>query len=199
LLHRPEYLRFVVVSVAAMTTFYGFVSGAPHLLIGDGGAGLTATQYGVYYTIVPLGFLTGSMLAGRLGVRLGNNRLCAIGSSLGVLGCTIGLVMVWALGAHPLAIVLPMALCAAGAGLGMAGSQAGMVSSSPDQPGVASGLAAFSQLALSAVMVQIIGMIVGYGPIAVSAAMVVSSSIGLIGYAWWTRSANRQSGCAVAT
>lgn len=199
LLRRPEYLRFVIVSVGAMTTFYGFVSAAPHLLIGDKGAGLSATQYGAYYMIVPLGFLTGSMLAGRLGIGLGNNRLCLIGSSVGALGCVIGLVMVWFAGAQPLAIVVPMAICALGAGLGMAGSQAGMVASSPDQPGVASGLAAFGQLALSALMVQIIGVIVDMGPIAVSAALVVSSLVGLIGYAWWTRSASRQSGCAIAT
>lgn len=194
LLRRPEYLRFAVISMAAITTFYGFVSGAPHLLIGDKGAGLSATQYGFYYTIVPLGFLTGSVIAGRLGGRVSNSRLCITGGAMGVAGCTLSLLLTWSLGAHPLAIVAPMSFCAIGAGLSMAGSQIGMVASSPDQPGVASGLAAFGQLALSALMVQIIGMIVGLGPVAVTAAMVVSSSLGLIGYAYWTRSAAQRGG-----
>jgi|GEM_PF-6249286 len=49
----------------------------------------------------------------------------------------------------------------------MAGSQAGLVHSSPDQPGVASGVFTFVQLATSALIAQLVATLLGYGAIAI--------------------------------
>ncbi|MGB7298471.1 MAG: MFS transporter [Burkholderiaceae bacterium] len=187
LLRHPDFLRFSTVSVSAVATFYAFLSGAPHLLIGTTGVGLTATEYGVYYSLVPLGFLSGSFFAGRWGAQLGNNRLCLLGCSLNLFGAVLAFSLVTVFGISPLAIVGPITIGAIGVGLANTGSQAGLVASSPERPGVASGLCAFGQLMISAVVVQLTGVLVGIGAIVVTLTMVVTAASGLIGYAWWSR------------
>jgi DHA1 family bicyclomycin/chloramphenicol resistance-like MFS transporter len=191
LFSRPDFLRFMVSGVSAQTTFLAFVAGAPYLLIGEGPNQVSATQFGMYFGLVPFGFLMGSLVAGRRGAQMGNDLLCTIGTTLGVLCCVV--MMIWtSFELTPLSVMAPMFFGAVGAGMTMAGSQAGLVHSSPDQPGVASGVFTFVQLAASALITQLVATLLGYGAIAMTGTMLFMSTAGGIGYALWTAKRRQQ-------
>ena len=71
-------------------------------------------------------------------------------------------------------------------GIGLPGAQAGLLAASGDQPGVGSGLFSFLQLALSACVAQLIGMIQVLGPAAITATMTVATGVGLAGFLSFT-------------
>ncbi len=186
LFKRPDFLRFVVSGVSAQTTFLAFIAGAPYLLIGDAPGQVSATAFGLYFASVPVGFLAGSLIAAKRGNEMGNDLLCYIGTSLGICCCLTMIIWTTWFGVTPMAIIAPMFVGAIGAGMTMAGSQAGLVHSSPDQPGVASGVFTFIQLSASALTTQFVAMMLGYGSIAMTGTMLVMSTAGGIGYALWT-------------
>ena len=185
LFYRPDFLRFMVSGVSAQATFLAFVAGAPYLLIGDGPNQVTASAFGLYFGLAPLGFLAGSLVAGRLGEQKGNDWLCTVGTTLGVL-CCVTMVIWTSIELTPASIMGPMFFGAAGAGLTLAGSQAGLVHSSPDQPGVASGVFTFVQLSISALIAQLVAILLDHGAIAMTGTMLLMSAAGCIGYALWT-------------
>jgi DHA1 family bicyclomycin/chloramphenicol resistance-like MFS transporter len=192
LFYRPDFLRFAVSGVSAQVTFLAFVAGAPYLLIGEAPNQVSATQFGMYFAMVPIGYLSGSLIAGKRGAQLGNDLLCTIGTSLGLLCCVVMVIWTSALGVSPIAVMGPMFFGAIGAGMTMAGSQAGLVHSSPDQPGVASGVFTFIQLSASAVITQLVANLLGYGVIAMTGTMLFASVTGGIGYAVWTAKQRQQ-------
>ncbi len=67
-------------------------------------------------------------------------------------------------------------------GIGLPGAQAGLLAASGDQPGVGSGLFSFLQLAFSACVAQLIGTIQVFGPAAITATMMVTTGVGLVGF-----------------
>ena len=177
---RPAYLRYLIFGVFSQAAFFAFIAGTPYLTIEV--YGLSASAYGIYFTVVPIGFFSGSLMAGRLAQRWSNERL----TGLGALGAAAGSVLAWSLSqdpsAGPWALFLPTSLLALAMGIGLPGAQAGLLAASGDQPGVGSGLFSFLQLAVSACVAQLIGTIQVFGPAAITATMMVATGVGLVGF-----------------
>ena len=95
LLGRPAYLRYLIFGVFSQAAFFAFIAGAPYLMfeVYD----LSASSYGIYFSVVPIGFFSGSLMAGRLAGRWSNKRL----TGLGALGAVAGSVLAWSLSQDP--------------------------------------------------------------------------------------------------
>ena len=80
-------------AVAAFTSgmFFAFLGGGPY--VATEMLGLTPSQYGLYFGVIPLGYMFGNFCSGRFSQRVGVNRMIAIGGGVAVLGVILALVL----------------------------------------------------------------------------------------------------------
>ena len=180
LLRDAAYLRFMAFGTLIQAAFFGFIAGAPYLMTEF--LGYPPSVYGYYFAMVPLGYFTGSLLAGRFGQALSADRLTQAGAVAGVAACALG--WFWTAGAQtqPLALFLPAALLSVTCGLALPGAQAGMLAAAGARAGAGSGLFSFVQLLASALAAQLVGLLQALGPAGLFAVMAGSVALGLIGY-----------------
>jgi DHA1 family bicyclomycin/chloramphenicol resistance-like MFS transporter len=135
--------------------FFAFLGGTPFVAIDM--LGLTGTEYGLYFVLVPGGFILGNFLTGRFSQRLGIHAFVAAGSVITLLA-VVGMFLAFLAGwYHPLALFVPMYAIGFANGLTLANSLAGAVSVRPDLAGAASGFAGAMQIGFGGVATVVIG------------------------------------------
>jgi DHA1 family bicyclomycin/chloramphenicol resistance-like MFS transporter len=119
----------------------------------------SATEYGLYYPLISFGYVAGNWAVGRFAAR-GQHWMIAFGVSLQI-AAALGAVVFVALGLqHPLWIFAPMAVLYFGQGLFMPHLTAIAVSLAPPHAtGVGSSTLGFLNQFLSAVCVQLMGLV----------------------------------------
>ena len=150
-----RFLGYVVTLMAGSVGLFAFISASPFVLVTV--LGLPPHVFGLCFAAVNLGQISGALLSARLTVRLGIDRMIAIGLALYVLG---GLVMAGLSLAgiqHVGVVVGGMALYQLGNGMVMPNTMAGAITPFPRMAGAASALAGFLQMLAGAAA----GMVVG--------------------------------------
>ena len=137
--------------------FVVFISLAPYVMVTA--MGRPATEYGLYYPLIALGYVAGNWAVGRFSAR-GQHWMIAFGVSL-QLAAALGALVFAALGfQHPLWIFVPMAVLYFGQGLFMPHLTAIAVSLAPPHAtGVGSSTLGFLNQFVSAVCVQAMGLV----------------------------------------
>lgn len=157
LLADRNYLGYLLALGFSYSALFAFISGSSFVLIGR--FGLSPQVFGMCFGLVVAGYLSGSMLSGRLVRRFGGDRLLLAG---GVLGAFAGAAM-WGLdlaGVHHLAAVLaPMFFVTLSVGLVMSNAVGQALAPYPKMAGSASSLLGFCQMGIAAVA----GGLVGHG------------------------------------
>ncbi|WP_421724156.1 multidrug effflux MFS transporter [Bauldia sp.] len=184
----PAFWAYSLTCAFGTAVFFSFLGGTPFVAIDL--MGLTGTQYGLYFMLVPGGFIIGNFLTARYSRRVGIEIMLIAGSLVAltaVLGMSIAFLMGWY---HPLALFLPMYAIGFANGLTLANSIAGAVSVRPDIAGAASGIAGSLQIGLGAVATQAIGAVleIARSPFPMTIAMALFAATGLT-MAIWTRTA----------
>ena len=179
-LGNPAYLKFLAYGTMSQAAFFGFVAGAPYVMSEI--LGYPATVYGLYFVMVPFGYLIGSLIAGHYGDRLSHERLTLAGAVAGLSACCLG--WLWTAGAatEPLALFVPAALLAVASGVALPGAQAGMLAAAGPRAGAGSGLFSFVQLIASALAAQLVGGLQALGASGLFSVMVAASFLALTGY-----------------
>lgn len=139
----------------AMAAFTAFSTGAPYAL--SGSLGLTATEVGLTFVVVSLGFAAGSFGASRMPDAMGLSRRAVLGSLVGVAAAGAGLVLALTGTSTAWALIAPAALFALATGVTMPASQAGAMNAVPELSGTASGLSGFLGTVLAAAATQALG------------------------------------------
>lgn len=178
LLRDPSYRRYVVFGAMAQGTFMAFLAGAPYVVTVH--FDLPATAYGIYFMGIPIGFSLGSLVAGRYGERIGHERLLSVGAAGAVAACLAALWASTTAGFTPWGLFLPAAAIAVANGLALPGAQIGMLAAAGDRQGAASGLFGFTQLFSSGVLAQAVGLLLVFGPAAVTTVMTASAAVGFL-------------------
>lgn len=139
-------------------TFFAFLGGGP--FIATDVLHLSPTQYGFYFAIVPIGYILGNFISGRLSTTWGISRMITIGTLVIVFGLLIciGLLSLGII--HPLAVFGPMFFVGCGNGMTLPNSNAGIVSVRPKLAGTASGLGGSLQIGGGAFISVIAGTLV---------------------------------------
>ena len=183
------YLKFLAYGTMSQAAFFGFVAGAPYVMAEI--LGYPATVYGLYFVMVPFGYLLGSLIAGHYGDRLSHENLTVAGAVAGLSACCLGWLWVAGAATEPLALFVPAALLAVASGVALPGAQAGMLAAARPRAGAGSGLFSFVQLLASALAAQVVGALQMFGSAGLFGVMVTASALALIGY-WAATSVSRR-------
>jgi DHA1 family bicyclomycin/chloramphenicol resistance-like MFS transporter len=118
-----------------------------------------ATEFGLYFTIFPLGFATGSLIATRIGQRLSTETMVLTGSFL-ALAAVSGQALVLLHGiVVPLTFFLPGFFLTLAQGIAMPYGQAAAMAEIPRFAGTAAGIGVFMQHLCAAVFAQLYGFL----------------------------------------
>lgn len=157
LVRQPQYLSCVLQSSAAYSMFVVFISLAPYVMVTS--MGRSATEYGLYYPLISLGYVAGNWALGRFSAR-GQHWMIAFGVRLQLVAAAAALAFVLLGLRHPLWIFLPMAVLYFGQGLFMPHLTAIAVNLAPSHAtGVGSSTLGFLNQFASAVCVQAMGLV----------------------------------------
>jgi DHA1 family bicyclomycin/chloramphenicol resistance-like MFS transporter len=154
-LNHRAYVGYVLCCAFAYSGIFAFISGSSYVL--QEVVGLGPIGFGLCFAGVVIGYIIGTIVAGRLSRRLGIDRLVAIGAGIGVAGGMLLLALALAGPtrsglAGALFIVGPMLVFMIGVGLVLPNSIAGAIGPFPRAAGAASALLGFTQMTAAAVI-----------------------------------------------
>jgi len=138
---------FLGYSLTISLTFCGmfaFISGASFVIIDV--LGVRAENFGFCFTVVIVGFMSGSILSSKLTQKLGLERMVVLGTFLGVAAgiAMLGLALA---GVQTIAaVIVPMAFVSCSGGLTLPNSTAAAIAPHPRIAGSASALLGFMQM-----------------------------------------------------
>jgi DHA1 family bicyclomycin/chloramphenicol resistance-like MFS transporter len=181
LMRSGAFIAYVLQSAFAISVFFAFVAGAPYFMIDV--LGRPATEYGLWFIVVSLGFMVGNFFAARLTRRIGLDRMVLLGSCLGLLGTLLAAGLMIGVSWAPIALFGPMMLGAFANGIAIPNAQAGAVSVDPLLAGTASGLSGFTQMLVAALVSQAVGVLQNGTPYPMLGFMVGCAAISLLGFA----------------
>jgi DHA1 family bicyclomycin/chloramphenicol resistance-like MFS transporter len=101
--------------------------------------------------------MAGNFISGRIGVRVGSDRMIMIGTVLSMVGGLVMLVVTLAGSLDLVAFFLISGVMSVGNGFSMPNGFAGAVSVDPSRAGTASGLAGALQMGIGAILMTVVG------------------------------------------
>lgn len=150
-----QFWGYTLVTSFVTAMFFAFLAGAPYVMIEL--LGRSPAEYGLYFAMVPCGYMLGNFATGRIAGTMGPNRMILAGTfmSLASIAAMAALIALGFL--SPLAIFGPMLFIGLANGLVLPSGIAGAVSVRPDLAGAASGLSGSLQIGFGAVVAPIVG------------------------------------------
>src|SRR5262249_17875701 len=121
--------------------------------------GRPATEFGLYFVMLPLGFMTGTMISSRLGNRAATETMVLSGSLVCLAAVAIQGLLLVSLPPAPLMLFLPGAFVTMSQGIALPYAQAGAIGTIPRLAGTAAGIGVFVQQVLGAMFSQLYGLI----------------------------------------
>lgn len=155
LLTNRAFLAHTLTMGFTSATFFTFLAGSPYVVIELQQSSPAA--FGLWWLVASVPFMLGNFLAGRLGERVGSNRLVAVGTILPLFGLALLAAGYWALPMQPAVLFLATILNWIGSGLSLPGAAANALSVRPDLAGAASGLSGAFQLGSGAIAAYVVG------------------------------------------
>lgn len=170
LLRDRNFLGYVLQSALGTATFFAFIGGAPHLVIGT--MGVSSAAFGLWFMLTAFGYMAGNFAAARLSARLGIHRMIVAGMTVQLVGALL-LVAVALLfpDGGPLTIFPAQFLVSAGNGTFLPNATAGAISVRPQAAGTASGITGFVQMGTGALAVQVMSHVMEVHPSALAMAV----------------------------
>lgn len=143
-----SFWAFTMTSSFASCVFFSFLGGAPFIVTRI--MHLEPATYGLYFTLVAGGYITGNFLSGRFSERFGLFKMIMTGNILSMVAVSAMAIAFAFEIYHPLALFGPMFFSSVSNGLTLPSAVAGAVSVRPDLAGAASGLSGSLQTGLGA-------------------------------------------------
>ena len=183
LLALPAFRGYTAQTAFTSAGFFGFLGGAPHVVIEI--MGRSQGEYGVYFMLSAVGYMSGNFVAGRLSMRLGVDRMIIAGIAVSLVGTAVMTALAVAGMVTPWALFGPMVVFGFGNGLSLPNGLAGAVSVRPDLAGTASGVSGFVQMGTGALASVVVGLLVADAASQLPLAAVMLGTTLLAGAAWW--------------
>ena len=151
-----RYLGYAGTVALGYCGLFAFISGSAHVLIEV--VGLSPDRYGFCFAAFVVGYAIGTTLAGRLTLRLGIDRMIALGAAIACAGGLAMAALAW-MGVETVAsIVGPSVVYMVGVGMVFPNAQAGAMGPFPTKAGAAAAMVGFLQMAIAAA----VGIAVGH-------------------------------------
>ena len=84
LLRDRNFIGYMLVGAIATATFFAFLGGGPHLVIGI--MGRSSAEYGAWFALTAFGYMIGNLIAARLSPRFGIDNMIRAGIGLQIFG-----------------------------------------------------------------------------------------------------------------
>ena len=164
--------------------FFTFLGGTP--FIATTLFGMTGTEYGIYFALVPVGYFLGNWLTAGLAQRLGIVAMIRAGNICSLIAGIASIILLGSGWQSPFALFAPMYLVGLANGLATANGTAGAVSVRPALAGAAAGVAGSFQIGFGAIGTVAIGYLLTLtqSPMPVPIAMTLFASIALATGIW---------------
>ena len=146
-------LVYVAVLVTTQVGVYAFISASPYLIVEL--LGRSATEYGMFFIVITLGFLGGSFLSTRISHRLGSDRTIVMGLVLFVLAWAALAGFVISGQWTPITLFGPATLLTLTNGLIQPNAHAAAITRATASKGAATSLTGFAQIMAGAAGLQI--------------------------------------------
>ncbi len=155
LLRHREFVGYVLLNSFVFSGLFSFISGSSFVFIDV--FGLAPNAYGLCFGLVVCGYITGTLVTGKIGRKLGGDAMLRYGSWLAILGGALLAGIAYAGGFGALSVVLPMMVFMVGVGFVMPNSMAGAIGPFPKMAGAASALMGFIQMSCGALAGGLVG------------------------------------------
>ncbi|HHH38023.1 MAG TPA: Bcr/CflA family multidrug efflux MFS transporter [Sedimenticola sp.] len=166
LLRDPAWRWYTLSCSFVFAGLFSFLSGSPFVIIDF--YGYSEERYGLFFTLIVIGYMTGTQIAGRGVKRLGIDRLLGAGALTAAAG-GVTMALLALLQVHSVwAVILPHMLFMAGTGIVMPQAMAGAMASYPEMAGTSSALLGFFQMALAALTGTLVGQFHDGTPLSMS-------------------------------
>jgi DHA1 family bicyclomycin/chloramphenicol resistance-like MFS transporter len=157
LLRIPAFRGAVASFACSALAFFTFITAAPVIMLVH--LHYDAAEYGLFYMAVPVGFLTGSVIASRLATIMDVRRQIALSVVAASLAALAQPLWIWIYGPSAWALFVPFSVLILAQGVGWSAIMGLALSADPTRAGSASGLLGFSQMASASVATQIAGLL----------------------------------------
>lgn len=164
LIREPRFVGYTMTLGFCSAVFFTFIAGAPFIMVEV--LSRSPLDYGLWFMLVSVGYMTGNFLSGRYSQRIGIDRMITVGNGLAVVGTVLMLAFALAGELSPLTLFGPMLLVTLGNGLVIPNGTAAAISVLPKTIGAAAGLSGFTQIAIGAAASQFTGTWQGSSPLA---------------------------------
>lgn len=185
LLREPRFIGYTLTLGFCSAVFFSFIAGAPFIMVEV--MGRSPLDYGLWFMLISVGYMSGNFLSGRYSQVLGIDRMITIGNLLAVAGTMIMLGFVLSDALSPATLFGPMLLVTLGNGLVIPNGTAAAISVLPKTIGAAAGLSGFTQIAIGAAASQFTGALQGSMPLAAMWIMASSAVLAGITYQFMRR------------
>jgi DHA1 family bicyclomycin/chloramphenicol resistance-like MFS transporter len=178
LLAQPRFTALVLQTGFSTGTFMILGSAASTLM--KELLGRPATEFGIYFVLLPIGFISGTLISSRLGNRASTEAMVLIGSLLCLAAVAIQAVLLLSGHVSPLAFFLPGLFVTMAQGIALPYAQAGAMATIPRLAATAAGIGVFVQQFCGGAFAQLYGLVADGTPAPMVAATLLSAVLGVI-------------------
>jgi len=158
LLANMKFHGYVLAGALGSAPFFTFLGGGPHVVVTL--MGRTSAEFGLWFAVTSLGYMSGNFTASRLSQRFGVDTMIIVGIAFELIGATLTAVLVAGLpDGGPAIIFVPQMVISYGNGLLLPNAIAGAISVRPQAAGTASGMTGFAQMAIGAASTQTVSIL----------------------------------------
>lgn len=189
LLGDRRYLGYCLSCTFAYGGLFAFLSGSSFVVIEY--YGVAEQHYGLLFLLVVVGYVAGTLIAGKFSIAKGHNPLIRYGGATTLLGggamlaCSIAapqLPGLPAIASGVPTVILPMIIYMVGLGLIMPQSLTGALAAYPHMAGTASGLFGFIQMTVAALVGITVGHTYNHTPVPMSAVIALMGLLALLSH-----------------
>lgn len=177
LVREPKFIGHTLTLGFCSSVFFSFIAGAPYIMINV--LDQTPLDYGLWFMMISVGYMTGNFVSGRYSQRIGIDRMITTGNMLSMIGAVAMLGFGAAGSLNPMTLFGPMLLVTLGNGLTIPNATAAAISVLPRNIGAAAGLSGFAQMTIGASASQLTGTLQQATPLAALWIMAVSAVLAL--------------------
>ncbi|MCZ6604874.1 MAG: multidrug effflux MFS transporter [Alphaproteobacteria bacterium] len=161
--------------------FNGFLAAIPIVLIAV--MGVPEEHFGLYIMPIPVGFIIGSAIAGRLAARHPNAAIVRAGLAINIAAGVALIALTMAGLATPLSILFPLFVFAAGNGLVVPNGLAGSLNAiAPSYAGSAAALTGFMQMSIAALATVTLGLVAFRSAMPMAVVMTVAATASFVAF-----------------
>jgi len=162
LLGSAKFYGYVLAAALGSAPFFTFIGGGPHVVVTL--MGRSSAEFGLWFAVTSLGYMSGNFTVSRLSQRLGIDALIVTGIGFELLGASLTALLVATVPqGGPAIIFLPQMVISFGNGLVLPNCIAGAISVRPQAAGTAAGMTGFTQMAIGAGSTQFVSVLLGHG------------------------------------